>query len=388
MTAAPSPSSSPAGLRTARNVVLKALALYLIFNLLFAAGNPLPVLGRFSAYNRLFPGRLRLPYADDPARAYSLSLFNLEAMFASHAIAASPKPADEFRVVLIGDSSTWGYLLENQDTLAGQLNAAGLALPDGRRVRAYNLGYPVMSLTKDLLILSYAMRYEPDLVVWPVTLESFPRDKQFFPPLLQQNPEPVARLIAAYDLSFDPPALAPGEVAAGISSPWDRTLIAQRRNLADLLRLQLYGPLWAATGIDQDIPATYTPRQEDLPADPNFHELQPPHLSEADLAFAVLAAGVEMAGETPVLIVNEPTFVSQGQNSDVRYNFYYPRWAYDDYRTLLAGLAAVEGWHYRDLWRAAEDSEFTNTAVHLSPRGSAQFANKVGQAILEVASRP
>ena len=61
-----------------------------------------------------------------------------------------------------------------------------------------------MSLTKDILILSHAMRYEPDLIVWLVTLESFPYDKQLFPPLLQNNPEPVRRLIAAYRLNLDP----------------------------------------------------------------------------------------------------------------------------------------------------------------------------------------
>ena len=43
---------------------------------------------------------------------------------------------------------------------------------------------------------------------------------------------------------------------------WDRTLIGARRPLADLLRLQLYGVLWAATGIDQDIPAKLHPAAE------------------------------------------------------------------------------------------------------------------------------
>ena len=43
-----------------------------------------------------------------------------------------------------------------------------------------------------------------------------------------------------------------------------------------------YGVLWAGTGIDQDIPATYTPRTEDLDPDATFHGLQPPHLTAAD----------------------------------------------------------------------------------------------------------
>jgi len=362
-----------------RNVVLKALGLFLAANLLFALADPLPALGRLSIYNRLVPGRARLPYGDDPTRAYNLSLFQLEAMFASHEIHGAVKGEDEFRIVLIGDSSTWGYLLEPGQTLSAYLNEAGLRLPDGRRVRAYNLGYPVMSLAKDLLILSEAMHYEPDLIVWPLTLESFPYDKQLFAPLLQQNPEKLAALVEAYDLdlNLDDPGLAQ-------RTTWENTLVGRRRDLADLVRLQLYGVMWAATGIDQDIPENYTPRMEDLPADETFHELAPPSLPEEALAFEILEAGRRAAGEVPVLIVNEPVFISRGQNSDIRYNFYYPRWAYDDYRRLMAARAGQEGWPYLDLWDLVPPEEFTNSAVHMSPEGTRLLAQALAAEILRL----
>lgn len=368
-------------LRFARNVLVKALLLFLAANLLFGLTAPLPFLGRISAYNHLFPGRERLPYGDDPQQAYNLSLFQLDAMFASHELAAGPKPADEFRVLLIGDSSTWGFLLQPDQTLAAEINKAGDVLQDGRTVRVYNLGYPVMSLTKDLLILSYAMRYQPDLILWPVTLESFPYDKQLFPPLLQHNAGPVRDLIQQYHLELNPqdPNLL-------TSSFWERTIIGSRRPLADLLRLQLYGVMWAATGIDQYIPDTYTPRMEDLPADESFHNLNPPHLIASDLAFDVLQAGVNLAGKTPVVFINEPMFISQGENSNIRYNFYYPRWAYDDYRQLLSDQSKENGWNYRDMWNTVDNSEFTNSAVHLTPRGEAQFAAQVRSVILEMAN--
>ena len=374
------PPHSAVDLRFARNVAIKGLLLFLLANLVFAWLQPGPFLGRVSAYNRLFPGRLRLPYGDNPARAYNLSLFNLEAMFASHELAGAPKPAEEFRVLLIGDSSTWGFLLQPDQTLQAYLNAAGHRLPDGRRVRTYNLGYPVMSLTKDLLILSYAMRYQPDLIVWPLTLESFPYDKQLYPPLLQYNPDPVRDLIAAHQLGLD-------QADSGLieASFWAQTLVGQRRSLADLLRLQLYGVMWATTGIDQDLPEVYTPRMEDLPADKTFHNLQPPRLNPQDLAFDVLEAGLRLAGDIPVLLVNEPIFVSQGENSQIRYNFFYPRWAYDDYRRLMVARSRAQGWHYRDLWDVVPPTEFTNSAVHLTPHGQALFAQKVGEAILEIA---
>lgn len=362
--------------RIAGRVMVKALALFAVFNLVFAWLSPLPALGRISAYNAIFPGRPRLPYGDNPARAYNLSLYNLEAMFASHELAGTPKAAEEFRVLVIGDSSTWGFLLEPEETLAGAINSLQAKLPDGRAVRAYNLGYPVMSLTKDLLILEKAMDFQPDLIVWPLTLESFPYDKQLFPPLLQNNPQEVQALVEKYRLNLDTSSLAQ-------PSWWQRTILGGRRELADLLRLQLYGVLWAATGIDQDIPDTYTPRQEDLEADLVFHDLSGPDLAEEDLAMDVLAAGVDAARGVPVLLVNEPMFISRGKNSDLRYNFYYPRWAYDDFRKILSEWSAQKNQPYLDLWDSVPGTEFTNSAVHMTPAGTRLFASRVLRAILE-----
>jgi hypothetical protein len=364
-----------------RNVIIKALGLFILLNLGFAAFYPMPGMGRISAYNLLFPGRKRLPYGDNPLHSYNLSLFNLEAMFASHELAGKSKPADEYRVIMIGDSSTWGFLLTPDQTASAILTQAGGQLADGRDVRVYNLGYPVMSLTKDLLLLSYALRYQPDLIVWPVTLESFPKDKQLFPPLLLNNPAPVNKLIEEYGLSLDSANAA--WVKTGF---WQRTIIGARRPLADLLRLQIYGVLWAATGIDQDIPQDYTPRQEDLEKDLTFHDLTPGQLTEEDLAFDVIKAGMQMAGKTPVLLINEPMFISQGENSDIRYNFYYPRWAYDEYRLLMHKFSLAQGWYFIDLWDAVPASEFTNSAVHMTPQGTTLFARQVMKAILDIAN--
>lgn len=365
----------------ARNVVLKAGLLFLAVNLLFALTEPLPVLGGVTLYNSLFPGRPRLPYSDVPDKAYSLSLFNLNAMFAAHEVAA-PKPADEFRVIVIGDSSVWGFRLANADTLTANLNRAALKAPDGRTVRTYNLGYPIMSLMKDLLILDRAMNYQPDLIVWPLTLESFPYDKQLAPPLLQNNLQLTQSLITDNNLSLN--IHDPGFVQLSF---WDKTLVGQRRALADLVRFQFYGVLWAATGIDQNIPTEFTERANDLEADVSFHNLQPPTLREEDLAFEILQAGVRRAGAVPVLFLNEPMFVADGQNSNVRYNFFYPRWAYDQFRPTLAEQAAQNGWHYVDLWDAVPNTEFTDSAVHLTPAGSALLAEKIGPVILEIITR-
>ncbi|UCG25553.1 MAG: hypothetical protein JSW55_06075 [Chloroflexota bacterium] len=351
-------------------VVFKAAGLFLLLNLLFAAFLPLEGLGRLSLYNWLLPGRLRLPYGENPADSYNLTLNNIPAMLSSHVV-SQPKTEDEFRLLVIGDSGAWGWLLENDDTLAGQINAAGARTNDGRRIVAYNLGYPIMALTKDLLLLDAALAYEPDLIFWPVTLQSFPREKQLVPPIVQNNPDRVRRLIDEYDLTLDPddPAFVEPDLLG-------RTIAGQRRALADLLRLQLYGYSWAATGVDQAIPGDFELRATDLEDDLSWLEIEEPlPLDEEILALDILDAAADLAGDVPILVVNEPIFISDGQNSDLRYNAWYPRWAYDDYREQLAAAAAGAGWDYLDLWDAISPDHFTDSPVHLTPAGTTQLAD-------------
>ena len=99
------------------NILIKGLLLFIIFNLVFAAWQPR--LGQFSLYNAVFPGRERLPFGENPKQSYNLSLFDLDAMFASHVIAGEKKAEDEYRVIVIGDSSVWGTLLRPEETIAG-----------------------------------------------------------------------------------------------------------------------------------------------------------------------------------------------------------------------------------------------------------------------------
>lgn len=362
-------------------VIIKAMLLFALCNIVFAALLPLEALGTLSLYNGPLPGRKRLPYGAAADRPYNLSLYNVPAMFASHVVAQEKAPA-EFRVLLIGDSATWGWFLRNSETLAGQINERAYQTAGGRRVVAYNLGYPVMSLAKDLMLLDAAMGYQPDLVVWLVTLQAFPRQEQLAHPLLRHNPARVRPLIAAYglDLQTDDPCFVAPDF-------WDRTIVGERRTLTDLLRLQFYGFSWAATGIDQHVPAEIQRRQSDFDEDISWREYQAPVALTADnLALDVLAAGVARAGDVPVVIVNEPVFISDGRHSDLRYNSFYPRWAYDAYRELLTETAVAEEWRYLDLWDAVPAAEFTNTPVHLSPAGSALLAEQVGKKIIEIAN--
>jgi len=347
-------------------VFLKASILFVLINVVLVFAGDFN-LGRFSLYNVIFPGRARFPFGENP-QSYNLSLFDFDAMFASHEIAGDQKLVSDYRVIFIGDSSVWGTLLTPEQTLVGQLNARQ-ATACGKNIRAYNLGYPTIALAKDLMILDQARTYQPDLIVWLTTLEAFPRDKQLQSPLVAHNAERMGALITRYGLSMnrnDPALVTP--------SLWDRTLVGQRRPIADLLRLQLYGALWAGTGIDQFYPAAYPPAQTDFDNDLTFHDQQPPTLAPDALALDVLDAGMSTA---PILLVNEPILISAGRNSDIRYNFFYPRWAYDQYRQLLSERAAAKGWQYLDLWDLIPANEFTNSAIHLTPAGENLLTEKI-----------
>jgi hypothetical protein len=352
-----------------RNVVIKGVLLFLILNfgvaLIPRGGN----LGRLSMYNILLPGRVRLPFGENPDQAYNLSLYDLEAMFASHEINAGLKPEDEYRIILIGDSATWGTLLYPEDTLSGLINQDELITGGGKRVRAYNLAYPTMSLTKDLMILEKALEYDPDLILWPVTLESFPMSVQIETPLVANNPQRVQPLIQRLDLPLD----VDKEVFVQ-DTFWGRTLIGRRRAIFDALQLQFYGVMWAATGIDQTYPENVEPAQRDFElGDDEFYGWTSGSLPLNQLAMDALSAGTDLTGDIPVMVVNEPILVSEGENSDIRYNFFYPRWAYDQYRQAMAERSVYADWDYVDLWNFIPQEEFTNSAVHLTPEGSQMY---------------
>jgi hypothetical protein len=356
-------------------VLLKATVLFILFNFAFIPISHFP-LGKLSLYNVVFPGRERFPFGENP-QAYNLSTFNLDAMFASHILTGTEKTPEEYRVLLIGDSSVWGTLLTPEQTLAGQLNASALTAC-GRKVRVYNLGYPYISLAQELMILDQALQYQPDMIIWLTTLESLPVEKQLGSPLVANNPGRIREVIAKYHLNLDP-----NDRALTQASTWDQTFVGQRREIADLLRLQIDGLLWSSTGIDQYYPEKYERAQTDFEADDSFHEFKPPISLQDVLSFDILDAGMS-AAEIPMILVNEPILISNGRNSDIRYNFFYPRWAYDEYRTLLAERARQNRWNYLDSWDLVPMQEFTNSAVHMTPYGESLLTAQVAQELQRI----
>jgi hypothetical protein len=357
--------------RFIRNVIIKALFLFVIFNLVLMYFPRDTEKEQISLYNNIVPGRERFPFGEAPQQAYNFSLYDLDAMFASHQVSTRPGNQDEFRIFLVGDSSVWGTLLKPEETLSGILNEMDVACGD-QPLQFFNLGYPTISLTKDLMIMQRAAHYQPDLIIWLTTLEAFPLDKQLASPLALNNPSRIQPLVENYRL--------PLEVEMPDETLWSRTLWGQRRTYADWIRLQLYGFLWAATGIDQFY-GPFEPAAWDLEADESYYQFVPPKMPNEELLWQALPAALDLTGDVPLWLVNEPIMISAGENSNIRYNFFYPRWAYDQYRQELIQRSAHLDIPLIDAWDWIAPQEFTNSAIHLTSVGERILAEGLAEEI-------
>jgi hypothetical protein len=351
-------------------ILVKALCLFVAINILYALVHP--QVSRVSGYNVVFPGRTRFPFgvSGDP---YTVAVDDLDSMFASHTISAG-KTSKEFRVALIGDSSVWGENLGAYEVISEQWNQLNIQCGE-KTIKTYDLGYPHPSVIKDLVIMDKVVEYDPDLIIWFVTLNTL--ISQRVNPFLLANQERVTKVLDTYDISFK------GGRKLVKTEPdfFERTLIGQRSNLARQIKLQMLGIIWTATGAD-----TNTSDDEDLPDfsigdNPRYQGMQPPEDIKDMLLFSALTAGHGIAMPAPVLIVNEPIFVMSNADKMVRYNLTYPRWVYDQYREAMTSQAQNAQWNYLDLWNAVPPEYFSDAGLHLSAAGERLLIEQINPAV-------
>jgi hypothetical protein len=357
-------------------VLIKALCLFAVVNVVYALINPQGV--KVSGYNVLFPGRTRLPFgiSGDP---YTVTVEYVDAMFASHLI-SMPKESREYRIALIGDSSVWGEGLGAYEVISEQWNRLDIQCGD-LSIRAYNLGYPHPSALKDLVILDKATDYEPDLLIWFVTLNTL--FSQRVNPFLVANRERTAIVLDTYNVAF-----RQSERFTEIKTTfYEKTLLGRRSSLARQIKLQVLGIIWTATGSDTNTLASDDPPNFEVDNDPGYRNLQPSDDIASMLNLNALATGREIADPVPLLIVNEPIFVMDEASAPVRYNTGYPRWAYDQYREALAGQAQGAGWIYLDLWNGIPRQYFSDAGLHLTIEGERLLVQQVNTAVQSIACK-
>lgn len=354
-------------------VIVKAVCLFVLANLVY--GWVKPTVADISVYNSVVPGLERMPFGNysDP---YTVTVDNTDAMFAAHEISAQ-KESDEIRVALIGDSSIYGEGLLSSDTLSGQWNQLNPQCAD-KQIKVYNLGYPHPSIIKDLVFIDEVKERQPDVIIWFVTLNTV-MNQYRLNPFLTGNRERALQMMEAYDIPFGPRKMLSEQKTVF----YQDTLVGQRSFLARWLKLQMLGALWYTAGDDFHLEHGNTEIiSPDVKKSPDYRDLPPGSDLRASLLLDALTAGHAVAGDIPVLLVNEPIFVANGMHSDVRYNDLYPRWAYDQYRGLLAGQTQKDSINYLDLWNAIPPKFFTDTPLHLSVDGERLLAEQLNPTLL------
>ncbi len=349
-----------------KRIIIKTLLILFVFNFGWIFISKLSI-GNLSLYNSVFNGRSRLPFGENTKRSNNLSLYDLDAMFASHEISKKQIDAEYLHVVLIGDSSIWGFLQEPDNTLSGMLNNNFLEIDE--KIIFHNLGYPSISILKDLMVIDRTLEYDPDLIIWFTTLEALPIKNQLEIPIIINNPLVVNLIKEKYDLT---------EINKIEEDLFENTFWNQRRNIYDMLNLQLLGILWNATGIDQEYSETYNHAQRDFPEplEQYYAVNQDDNLKEF-LALEIIKKGIEINNGIDFILINEPILISKGINSSVQYNYYYPRWAYDQYRSIMKDFTQKNDIKYYDLWKLIPESEFTNSAIHLSKYAERILADEI-----------
>jgi len=360
-------------------LLFKALLFFCVFDLLFI--NFQSAIFQYQIYNHIVDGRLRLPYAQPQLEkiAHSISVYEeMDAMFDSHYISSVlEKPADEFRVLFLGDSSIWGAGVLPQDALPGQINSLALTTCDNKHVVAYNLAFPSLYVMKDLLILQKAIEYQPDLIVWGVTLKSLENSNVNASLFLPAYSNSALYLIKQYKLNIPTDTLKPQTV-------WNQTLFSKRVIMKKLLFLEEDSLPWIATGLDYD---TFSSTQIQYGNDIVTESKYINHSSEikpSNLMLNIMKAGDDLAGRVPVLVLNEPIFVANGKNSDRYYNNYYARQTYDQYRQILSSWAKNNNQPYFDAWNILPRTVFTNTPLHISAGGESQLASYLEPEIMKL----
>jgi hypothetical protein len=341
-------------------LALKTLAVFALIQWILLEFISVPLAD--NVYGLLGIKRERLPLSTVSPFDAALDVGSLGPMFASHVV-SNLKAADEFRVLVLGDSTIWGLQLRADEVLPGQF--AQLALTCGsKKLRFYNLSFPRSSATKDILILDKALATKPDAIIWLVTWYTLSPKTRVDHWLITQNPDAYQRLATLFDF-------LPKDYTA---PKWPERVLARDRAIFRAIRYQLYAAVQMATARDQipgppQIPAT------ELSPDETFEGLKPPTLRSNQVSIDQVEDFYVLAGGIPILLVNEPIQIVLGTaNADLRYNSYYPRWIYDQYRTNLAGAAAAKGWDYLDLWSFFPEQSFADTPLHLKPEAHRKLA--------------
>jgi hypothetical protein len=330
-------------------VILKALILFVGFNLLLTLfPNP-----SYFVFRQLLPKLNKFPiyavYYDSQAKHGfgARNVFDLNVLFNTHLISYEKKPANQYRIILIGDSTV------RDGTLYPMVDQQECG---GKPLHAYDLGYYGASATKDLMILQEAMKYSPDLIVWSVTSRTLSNEPKDF---ALANSDDLTELINAYGLSMPPNQSITG--SRSFFSGGDRIRLQTRLVLNyAVLFPAIRSPQRIIQTAINDIKANNAADQETLPASGAY-------------LFSALTAASKITGGIPLLLINQP-----------RPSVVVTQTDYLQYRQELLSLGGKQHWIFLDLWNLVPDRDFIDK-IHRNADGEVLYNKAVLPSILEIA---
>lgn len=325
------------------------------------------------------------PAFDQGRRLHPLpnpEVFWLEIMMRQHELCwRAPSAPAEQRVLLFGSSAVYGFPLPVEETVGWYLNEEIAAAH--RPAHVFNLAFVTPNQVRDALLIHEALAYDPDVIVYPLTLAEFrhiapmwfPTSTRFF----DMNDAALRRLAA------DPPA--------GLEEPVQRYATANvknagRRHVTDQLRdAGLYTRRLAGAAAAAFTARINSPRPRHQPkAGKQQKEYDCSETERSMMSYAnwkdwnVLAylEDLQRRRGIRVLVVHWPiSHEPVGKCYSVRYTDA----AVNDFADWIAAQAAQRQLAYLDLRTFIPNETFIDS-LHIKPEGHRMIATRIADVLV------
>jgi hypothetical protein len=324
----------------------------------------------------LFDGGLRLHALPTP------KVFWLELLLRQHELCwRKAAPPGELRVVLFGSSAVYGFPLSAEESVGGCLNRhfAGR----GARARLFNLAFVNPYQLRDALIIREALAYDPDVILYPLTLAEFHHIAPMpFPPVIKffdANRGPLSAMISAPPPGLEEPLSRYGQHLQRRGSnhyPTDQLREAGlfvrlgARSLAESIAARLNAPLPPFQARPKGHQAVYDCSETEWKMASSFANWKQWNVL-AYLEVLQRELGVQ------VLIVHWPI---AHQPLGACYSVRYTNAAVADFATWLREESAARGLGYLDLHDLLPLDLFLDS-LHPSPQGHRRVAEAVARVL-------
>jgi hypothetical protein len=307
--------------------------------------------------------------------------FWLELLLRQHEVCWRRGNDGEARVFLIGDSGPLGFPGPADQAVAGVLNRR--FDETGVRAHVFNFGLVTTYQLKDALILRLALDYQPDVILYPITLGAFIHVAPVIFPSL--SPLMDANMVALREFAAGKPA--------GLGEPLERyrASFAQEPPRGVLWKLRQLGTLVrsAVRHYAKALTRLLTGEEQKLiaAADKGWYDCARTKQQEQKhfvgwQSWNVLAWLEQVSRERgiPVLLVNWPT---QRVPLGECYNPHHTRTAIEEWDVWLRNEAAARGLTYLDLREMLGSGDFVDTR-HIMPHAHRKVAEALAPTLEEM----